>query len=354
MPCEQNAQGQFIRAESIVQSIGNKAEAKAKHTNENEARSDNMAENLIRENPGENPGINLQADTPREWAVPVLEKAETVKLVLFSINKLTKLNVQDWKNQMQRFLRMQDCWRVVELTEELKDEPDRMKKLLGTRNWEVANLKVTHYILMNIEQKDQEAVRNFDNAGKVWQYLLDFYLRNNDVNQMILIHMIITWKKDLAKDMDKLLQHLEKLNTDLSDSSNGKMNLTEKMIMAIFLEGLPKEFKATVDSLLAGRVYNCGIVLLRLHNVANWKTPGKEVGSKSTSNVKQLTCWNCGEVGYQKIDYPEPEKGSDDKKSGKKKSKSHGKDSNKGKSKGKKSDRESGREKYQKGKKKSY
>jgi hypothetical protein len=62
---------------------------------------------------------------------------------------------------------------------------------------------------------------------------------------------------------------LEKLNTDLSDGSNGKMNLTEKIIMAIFLEGLPKEFEATVDSLLASGVYDCGIVLSRLHNVAN-------------------------------------------------------------------------------------
>jgi hypothetical protein len=62
---------------------------------------------------------------------------------------------------------------------------------------------------------------------------------------------------------------LEKLNTDLSNSSNGEMNLTEKMIMAIFLEGLLKEFEAIVDSLLAGRVYDCGIVLSRLHNVAN-------------------------------------------------------------------------------------
>jgi hypothetical protein len=144
---------------------------------------------------------------------------------------------------------------------------------------------------------------------------------------------------------------LEKLNTDLSDSSNGEINLVEKMIMAIFLEGLPKEFKATVDSLLAGRVYDHGIVLLRLHNVTDWKTPGKEVDSKSASNVKQLTCWNCGEVGHQKINYPEPEKGSDDKNSGKKKSR--GKDSDKGKSKGKKSDHESGHGK-RKDKKKSY
>ena len=58
---------------------------------------------------------------------------------------------------------------------------------------------------MNIKQKNQDAVRNFKNAGKVWQYLLEFYLRNNDVNQMILIRIIITWKKDLAKDIDKSL-----------------------------------------------------------------------------------------------------------------------------------------------------
>jgi hypothetical protein len=147
---------------------------------------------------------------------------------------------------------------------------------------------------------------------------------------------------------------LEKLNTDLSDSSNGKMNLTEKMIMAIFLEGLLKEFKATVNSLLAGRVYDCGIVLSRLHNVTDQKTPSKEVSNKSVSNVKQLTCWNYRKVGYQKINYPELEKGSDNKKSGKKKNKSHRKDSDKGKSKGKKSDCESGYGKYQKGKKKSY
>jgi hypothetical protein len=137
--------------------------------------------------------------------VPTLEKAEAVKLVSFSIDKLTKLNVRDWRNQMQRFLRMQDCWRVVELTEELKDEPEKTEKLLRTRNWEIANLKVIHYILTNIEQKDREAVRKFDNAGKAWRYLLEFYLRNNNVNQMILICTIITWKKDPAKDIDESL-----------------------------------------------------------------------------------------------------------------------------------------------------
>jgi hypothetical protein len=79
-----------------VQSIGNEAEAKAERVNENEAEtkvnSDNMADNLVGETPGGNPNL-LTTNAPGEWAVPVLEKAETVKLVSFSINKLTKLNV---------------------------------------------------------------------------------------------------------------------------------------------------------------------------------------------------------------------------------------------------------------------
>ena len=54
------------------------------------------------------------------------------------------------------------------------------------------------------------------------------------------------------------------MNIDLSNSNNGKINLKEKMIMAIFLEGLPKEFETTVDFLLVGGVYDWGIVLLRL------------------------------------------------------------------------------------------
>ena len=81
---------------------------------------------------------------------------------------------------------------------------------------------------------------------------------------MILIRTIITWKKNPAKDIDELLQHLERLNIDLSNSSNSKINLKKKIIIAIFLERLPKEFKTTVNSLLAGRVYDQGIVLLRL------------------------------------------------------------------------------------------
>ena len=93
-------------------------------------------------------------------------------------------------------------------------------------------------------------------------------------------------------------------------------------------------------------------MLLRLQEIANQKTPGTEVGNESASNVKQLTCWNCREVGHWKIDCSKPEKGTEDKKSGKKKS--HGKDSDKDKSKTKKSDRESGRGKHRKGKKKSY
>ena len=164
MPRECNAQGQFIRAESIARPIGNIAEAEA------EVSGNNTVENPVEENPGENPGrMNSQAATPGEWVVPVLEESEAVKLVSYTINKLTKLNVRDWINQMQRFLRMQDCWRVVELTEELKEEPEKLGKLLGTRGWEVANLKALHYINMNIEQKDRDAVRNFNNAGRVWQ-----------------------------------------------------------------------------------------------------------------------------------------------------------------------------------------
>ena len=77
-----------------------------------------------------------------------------------------------------------------------------------------------------------------------------------------------------------------------------------------------------------------------------------EVNSKSVSNVKQLICWNCGEVDYQKINCSKPEKGTEDKKSGKKKS--YRKDSDWDRLKAKKSDYKSGYRKHQKGKKKSY
>jgi hypothetical protein len=117
MPRERNAQGQFIRAESIFGSIGN------------EADGDN---NMVEENPGENPErsnpgrMNSRAAASGELVVPVLEKAEPVKLVSFNIEKLMKTNVRYWTSRMRMFLRMQACWRVVELTEELKDNPERM------------------------------------------------------------------------------------------------------------------------------------------------------------------------------------------------------------------------------------
>ena len=84
----------------------------------------------------------------------------------------------------------------------------------------------------------------------------------------------------------------------------------------------------------------------------NQKTLSIEVSNKSISNVKQLICWNCREVNYQKINCSKPEKGTEDKKLGKKKS--HGKDFNQDRLKAKKSDYKSGCGKYQKGKKKSY
>jgi hypothetical protein len=91
-----------------VQSIGNKAEAKvkckvkaeAKHEREpkNKAKtkvqSDNMANNPVGDSPRGNPGrINPLTTKPGSWVVLILEKAEAVKLVLFSIDKLTKLNM---------------------------------------------------------------------------------------------------------------------------------------------------------------------------------------------------------------------------------------------------------------------
>ena len=110
-------------------------EAEAEREIENEAETEVSGDNMVEGNPVEENlgGMNSQAATPGEWVVPVLEKSETVKLVSFTIDKLTKLNVRDWKNQMQRFLRMQDCWRVAELTEELKDQPEK----LGIGEWPI-------------------------------------------------------------------------------------------------------------------------------------------------------------------------------------------------------------------------
>ena len=51
--------------------------------------------------------------------------------------------------------------------DKLKDKPEKLEKLLRTKSWEVANLKALHYIIINIEQKNQDAVRNFKNAGRV-------------------------------------------------------------------------------------------------------------------------------------------------------------------------------------------
>ena len=95
-----------------MRSIGNEAENEADREIENEAEievdRENM-ENPVEETPGESPGINLQPTIPQRWVTPVLEKSEAVKLVSFSIEKLTKHNVRDWTNQMRTFLRMQDC-----------------------------------------------------------------------------------------------------------------------------------------------------------------------------------------------------------------------------------------------------
>ena len=71
MPREHNAQGQFIQAESIVRPIGNEAEAKAKRQIKNEAETEvsgnNMAENPVKENPGENPvRMTSEATIPEE------------------------------------------------------------------------------------------------------------------------------------------------------------------------------------------------------------------------------------------------------------------------------------------------
>lgn len=69
---------------------------------------------IVGENPEEDPerdNLARMLEQPvvsRKWVIPVLEKSETVKLVSFNIDKLTKLNVRDWKNRVQRFLDMQD------------------------------------------------------------------------------------------------------------------------------------------------------------------------------------------------------------------------------------------------------
>ena len=68
---------------------------------------------------------------------------------------------------MQRFLRIQDYQRVVKLTDKLKDKPEKLRKLLETKSQEVTNLKMLHYIIINIKQKDWDAIRNFKNTGKV-------------------------------------------------------------------------------------------------------------------------------------------------------------------------------------------
>jgi hypothetical protein len=81
---------------------------------------------------------------------------------------------------------------------------------------------------------------------------------------VILVQRITQWKKDPKVNVKASLQQLEQLNADLYEVSNQKYKFNKLIILTMFLNGLPEEYRIIRDSLFSNIMLEQGLILLRL------------------------------------------------------------------------------------------
>lgn len=246
----------------------------------------------------------------RQDAIPDYPGLDNVRITTFEIEKAHRSNIKNWKLRMQIFLETQDCWEVVELTENYRDNPEQIQALFAKKGWKSANGRAKLYILGNIKQDDISTVRDCKLSGEMWAYIRKKYERKTHVDIMMAIQRIVDWKKSAEASMEDSLQQLEQLEAELHDVSDGQIKLGELMILNFFLRGLPKDYETISYAIMGSETITRENVLSRLQ-VQEGILSRKEKVIESANRIRGLKCWNCGKEGHRMSECPELQSKSD-------------------------------------------
>jgi hypothetical protein len=166
----------------------------------------------------------------------------------------------------------------------------------------------------------------------MWAFLMEKYERRTEVDVINAIRKVTRWQMDPKVSLEEAMQQLDQYHAELVDISGGEFKLNNKLILILFLDGLPSGYDSMKFSLLAQENLTRGVVLSRLQQQESMISTAKEnvIVQESASRPKQMSCFNCGKQGHIARDCTAPKKNREQSSSredpqGKSHRKAHGK-----------------------------
>jgi hypothetical protein len=246
-----------------------------------------------------------------EIEVPASTEVKPTKFIPFNVDKLEQRNIRRWKNRIEMILESQGCWTVVEHTYNWRNDGPKIKKLMEDQGWKSQDATARIYILQSLKPEDETSVQGIKTSGGIWAYLMEKYERRTDVDVTIAIDQMLQWKMDPQIGLEEAMQRLEEHHSELIDISNGEIKFNQKVIIILFLRGLPQEYEPIKYSLLAQGDLTRGMVLSRLKQQESLMRAAKasEGASESANRTQQRKCFNCGKPGHFQRNCRAPKEG---------------------------------------------
>ena len=157
---------------------------------------------------------------------------------LFEIKRFESTGFDLWKERMQGILFLKECEGALAAT-----KPDAMTEA----DWPNLNRKAIIYIKMAVVDEILVDLKALPTAYEVWEKLKAMYETTTPVNQVHLMHKLVSMQLDEAKSA---VEHLSLFTGTLSQLQDSGLPLFDDKLKAIFLlMTLPDSWETLVVSL---------------------------------------------------------------------------------------------------------